>query len=201
MIPLVVCTTGGPHLSRLMETVDDYASDQVEVWVFNGTQGNFGDAYNYAMREAFECYDEILIANDDIALTPSSIRKLMDDVKALKRTVPRLGLVASRADNVRDIQKGNPLDQWKPVEANAISPSWPGSAKRLLRLRHSRQSTGTQMMCSARIFAPLGINILSPVHLSFTLGRLPLVTIQSAMLMRRDHGLSKTDPSTHWNGV
>ena len=122
MIPLVVCTMGGPHLSRLMETVDEYAPNDVEVWVFNGTQGNFGDDYNLAMREVFECHDEILIANDDIALTPSTIRKLMDDVKALKRMVPRLGLVASRADNVRDIQKGDPLGQWKPIEAHAISP-------------------------------------------------------------------------------
>ena len=122
MIPLVVCTAGGPHLSKLMETVDEYASDDVEVWIFNGSHGNFGDAYNHAMREVFECYDEILIANDDIALTSSSIRRLMDDVNALKRVVPRLGLVAARADNVRDIQKGNPLDQWKPIEAPAVSP-------------------------------------------------------------------------------
>jgi glycosyltransferase involved in cell wall biosynthesis len=120
MIPLVVCTAGSPHLSRLMETVDEYASDQVEVWIFNGTHGNFGDAYNHAMREVFECYDEILIANDDIALTEHSIKRLMDDVKALKRNVPRLGLVAAQSDNVRDVQKDTLRSH--PVEAYAVSP-------------------------------------------------------------------------------
>jgi glycosyltransferase involved in cell wall biosynthesis len=120
MIPLVVCTTGGEHLSKLMETVDEFASDDVEVWIFNGSHGNFGDAYNHAMREVFECYDEILIANDDIRLTASSIRKLMDDVAVLKQTVLRLGLVAARSDNVRDIQRGAFVDH--PVEAPAVSP-------------------------------------------------------------------------------
>jgi tetratricopeptide (TPR) repeat protein len=120
MIALVVCTVGGEHLSRLMGSVDDHAPDDVEVWVFNGTQGNFGDAYNYAMREAFECYDEILIANDDIILTPLSIRKLLEDVAALKRTVPRLGLVAARSDNVRDVQRNLFAD--RPVEVAAVSP-------------------------------------------------------------------------------
>ena len=120
MIALVVCTVGGDHLSRLMESVDDHAPEDVEVWVFNGTQGNFGDAYNYAMREAFECYDEILIANDDITLTPLSIRKLLEDVAALKQTVPRLGLVAVRSDNVRDVQRNAFTDQ--PVEVAAVSP-------------------------------------------------------------------------------
>lgn len=66
----------------------------------NGT--NYGDSYNDAVRYAFDMFPEIIVANDDIVLTPSSYFKLMEDVVLLKNN--KLGWVCSRSDYVRSLQ-------------------------------------------------------------------------------------------------
>jgi glycosyltransferase involved in cell wall biosynthesis len=122
MIPLVVCTTGSRSLSVLQQSVAAYARHDIELRVFRTTHGNFGDAYNYAMREVFKDHDEILFANDDIVLHPSTIPLLMEDVTALKARVPLLGLVAPRADNVRASQCIKYVDGHAPTETHVVSP-------------------------------------------------------------------------------
>jgi glycosyltransferase involved in cell wall biosynthesis len=122
MIPLVVCTTGSKSLSVLQQSVASYARHDVELRVFKTNHGNFGDAYNYAMREVFEEHEEILFANDDIVLHPSTIPLLMEDVTALKARVPLLGLVAPRSDNVRMGQSIKYVDGHSPTETHVVSP-------------------------------------------------------------------------------
>jgi len=99
--PIVVCTVTGRCLPVLAASVKAYAPD---TWllVSEGETRTFGEAYNDAMEAAFRDHDEILIANDDIVLTPTTISHLMADVAALKvEHEDRLGLVATMADNVR----------------------------------------------------------------------------------------------------
>jgi glycosyltransferase involved in cell wall biosynthesis len=127
VIPLVVCTTrlegSGPSpLTVMRESVHAYGALQTELQVFRTGHGNFGAAYNYAMQKAFETHDEILIANDDIVLNPSTIRVLMEDVATLRATVPRLGLVAARSDSVRYCQNIHHMRNPDPVEVEAVSP-------------------------------------------------------------------------------
>lgn len=65
---------------------------------------NFGDAYNAVMHRAFEEFDEVVIANDDIVLTPYTWPTLAKEVSQLKRQIRDLGYVASRSDYARGYQ-------------------------------------------------------------------------------------------------
>jgi hypothetical protein len=57
------------------------------------------------MDQAFQDYDEIIIANDDIVLNPTSYSAIMEDVAELKTIHgDRLGVVAARSDYVRGVQ-------------------------------------------------------------------------------------------------
>jgi hypothetical protein len=70
----------------------------------------FGESYNNAMRQAFEAYDEIIIANDDVVLTPYTMPDMLSDLARLKSEHgDKLGLVGTYADNIRWVQhiKGN----------------------------------------------------------------------------------------------
>ena len=81
--PIVVCTVNGNCVPVLTASVKAHAPDH---WllVSEGPLRTFGEAYNDAMDEAFKDHDEILIANDDIVLTPHTMARLMADVAALK---------------------------------------------------------------------------------------------------------------------
>lgn len=66
----------------------------------NGT--NYGDSYNDVVRYAFEMFPEIIVANDDIVLTPTSFDLLIEDKVLLKNH--KIGWLCSRADYVRGLQ-------------------------------------------------------------------------------------------------
>jgi len=65
---------------------------------------NFGEAYNAAMVAAFEEFDEVVIANDDVVLTPYTWPTLAKEVLQLKRQIKDLGYVACRSDYARGYQ-------------------------------------------------------------------------------------------------
>jgi len=52
--------------------------ERIYKWVLNSS-GNFGDAYNRIMDDAFQYHDAVIIANDDICLTPDSYRLILED--------------------------------------------------------------------------------------------------------------------------
>ena len=122
MIPIVVCTVGSRSLSVMQTSVRIYNPD-VNLMIFEGFMGNFGDDYNAVMELAFREYDEIIIANDDIVLTPNSYIRLVEDVQFLKNRHPRnLGFVAARADYVRPHQSiANAIDS-NIIQCSVISP-------------------------------------------------------------------------------
>ena len=104
MPPIVICTIGSPSLTVLEASARTYVPD-VELIISRNRGSNFGEAYNIAVNEAFKQHDEIIVANDDIVLTPSSYKKLLEDVAHLKR-FNQLGWVAARSDEVRPLQQG-----------------------------------------------------------------------------------------------
>lgn len=116
----MVCTVGSSSLPVLEASVKAYCPE-VELIVGRGELGSFGADYNAVVSKAFEKYDKIIVANDDIVLTPSSYQKLMDDVNHLKR-FNRLGWVVAKADSVRPSQdiRYNPLDA--TYEVKTVSP-------------------------------------------------------------------------------
>lgn len=118
MKAIVIATKNGRCLPVLLESINQYVPDDVTVYLSgydhilpnhrtitmpnDGT--NFGDSYNAVVKKAFEDHDEIIVANDDIVLTPSSYLLLYQDVERLKEVTPHIGWVSSRADYVRDLQ-------------------------------------------------------------------------------------------------
>lgn len=120
--PIVVCTVGSRSLSVLQTSVKTYNPD-VDLMIFEGFMGNFGDDYNAAMTQAFDWADEIIIANDDIVLKPDSYELLLADVKRLKGLVgDKLGFVAAKSDDVRGCQHIRTTEMNKVYASEAISP-------------------------------------------------------------------------------
>lgn len=122
MIPIVVCTVGSRSLGVLQTSVKIYNPD-VNLMIFEGFMGNFGDDYNAVMELAFRDYDEIIIANDDIVLNPDSYRLLINDIEFLKNRFPRnLGFVAARSDNVRPHQSIVHQKEQNIIHVEVVSP-------------------------------------------------------------------------------
>ena len=114
MQAIVICSTGNIGLNILLLSIKAYcpnipvylSSKNVEdaafvhTWIYN-VATNFGDAYNEAMAKAFyDGYKEIIIANDDVVITPTTYEKLQDDVRLLKRNFENIGFVGARSDYV-----------------------------------------------------------------------------------------------------
>ena len=84
-----------------------------------------GESYNNALRQVFEVYDEVILANDDITLTPYTMPDFMSDLYQLKAAHgDKLGIVGTYSDNIRWVQhiKGNDfvcreIDRLSPIFA------------------------------------------------------------------------------------
>ena len=114
MQAIVICSTGNIGLNILLLSIKAYCpnipvylsskntedAELVDTWIYN-VATNFGDAYNEAMSKAFyDGYKEIIIANDDVVITPTTYSKLQDDVRLLKRNFENIGFVGARSDYV-----------------------------------------------------------------------------------------------------
>ena len=95
MQAIVICSTINTGLKVLLSSLEAYCpyipvylssknvedSKFVHTWMYNAAT-NFGDAYNAAMDKAFsDGYKEIIIANDDVVITPTTYLKLEEDVR------------------------------------------------------------------------------------------------------------------------
>ena len=101
---IIVCTVHGACLQVMTASLNAYVPQDVEKYVHHKVGKNFGDAYNFAAREAFKRHDEILVCNDDIVFTPTTWTVLLADVAHLRKVVPNLGYVATRSDYARGEQ-------------------------------------------------------------------------------------------------
>ena len=101
---IIVCTVNAACLDVMTASLNAYVPRDVERYVHHKVGKNFGDAYNFAAREAFKRHDEILICNDDIVFTPTTWAVLLADVAHLRKVVPDLGYVATRSDYARGEQ-------------------------------------------------------------------------------------------------
>ena len=101
---IIVCTVNASCLDVMTASLNAYVPRDVEKYVHHKVGKNFGDAYNFAAREAFKRHDEILICNDDIVFTPTTWAVLLEDVAYLRQAIPNLGYVATRSDYARGEQ-------------------------------------------------------------------------------------------------
>jgi hypothetical protein len=119
MIPICIATVHGKGLAVLLESIRQYAPEypvylhgpesviekfDATLKIF-GQPSNFGDDYNYVINRALQDYDQCLVANDDIVLTPTSIKVLMEDVQIINTMHSvKAGWVAARSDAARPCQ-------------------------------------------------------------------------------------------------
>ena len=147
--PIVIATVRGHGLAVLLESIKQYAPEcpvylrgpesvienfQADLKIY-GQPRNFGEDYNEIIEAALKDWSSCIVANDDIVLTPTSVKVLMEDV-AIVRTMNsyKAGWVAARCDaappdqNVRVSEPGEKLNFYKfPSEshiklAQVISP-------------------------------------------------------------------------------
>jgi hypothetical protein len=104
MLPIIVCCNTDKHLNVLEASIKSYAPETQLLRYFS-TGASFGESFNAALDEAFLSFDEVIIANDDIVLTPNTMPEFMEDVKGLKHWHgDKLGLVATYSNEVRHVQ-------------------------------------------------------------------------------------------------
>ena len=138
-LAIVIATKTAKCLPVLLASIDEYVPEEVTVIISgsdlecsrhdtinlpnNGT--NYGDSYNDVVRYAFEMFPEIIVANDDIVLTPTSFDLLIEDKVLLKNH--NVGWLCSRADYVRGLQNirdaGQRRNGVKFVEENQVIQS------------------------------------------------------------------------------
>jgi hypothetical protein len=136
MKAIVIATKGSRSLSVLLASINAYVPNDVVIYIAGNerwgigrhitcipnTATNYGDAYNAIVHEAFKKYDEIIVANDDIVLTPTSYETLQQDVKQLKAEQGKVGWVVARADYVRPIQLAHQLKDTEIYNCDRVSP-------------------------------------------------------------------------------
>lgn len=146
MKAIVIATVDGKCLPVLAASITFYVPTDVVVYIAgsgiklprhktinlpNDTK-NFGDAYNNVAKAAFLEHDEIVVANDDVVLTPYTWQTLGENVSQLRRQINPLGWVACRSDYVRgyqNIREGEGPKSWfkyeseyKMIEVDVIAP-------------------------------------------------------------------------------
>ena len=121
MQAIVICTVGNKGISVLLESIRQYAPEMPVYisgndlglvsklknilpnfcWMPN-TAKNFGDAYNAATDYAFKHgrFDSVILANDDVVMTPSAIDLLSEDARILESSGVKVGFIGARSDYV-----------------------------------------------------------------------------------------------------
>lgn len=136
MKAIVLATRESKALPVMLASVNAYVPDDVVVYIAGNsrwgigrhittipnTATNYGDAYNAIVHEAFKKYDEIIVANDDIVLTPTSYDRLVHDVETAKYMSPKVGWVAATADYVRPVQQVNIFAPRVVFQHKRVSP-------------------------------------------------------------------------------
>lgn len=124
--PIVIATVKGTGLAVLLESIKQYAPEcpvylrgpedviggfDADYKLF-GQPRNFGDDYNDVIEAALKDWSSCIVANDDIVLTPSSVKLLMEDVDIVKSMHRyKAGWVASRTDAARPCQNVRITDE------------------------------------------------------------------------------------------
>jgi GT2 family glycosyltransferase len=101
---IIAATRGSKSLDVFLSSLRAYAPEH-EPCVYSNDKGNFGDAYNEAMDLHFGNEEAVVIANDDVVITPTTMPLLLEDVAALRPSAgDKLGLVTARSDFARPWQ-------------------------------------------------------------------------------------------------
>lgn len=116
--PIVICSVFGKCFPVLAASIEHYVPDGVEIYlstcepiaitdtrhkwhILPNTANNFGDAYNAVIEAAFaDGHSGVIMANDDIVLTPNSYNAMVSDLTWLLEQPGKVGLVGCLSDHV-----------------------------------------------------------------------------------------------------
>ena len=127
--PIVISTVHGKNLAVMLASIREYCPE-IPVYLRGpasvldrfdadvkmiGLPSNFGDNYNEIINRALQHFDSVVVANDDIVLTPTSYKVLLEDVEIIRDLSLTPGWVAARCDSARAVQN----IRWNP-EGEAI---------------------------------------------------------------------------------
>ena len=136
-LAIVIATKHAKCLPVLLASIDEYVPAEVTV-IISGSDlecskhntinlpnngNNYGESYNDVVRYAFEMFPEIIVANDDIVLTPSSFELLLRDRELLPEDT---AWVSAKSDYVRghqNIREFKQRDGIRYVEEAKIIPT------------------------------------------------------------------------------
>lgn len=122
MVSIVVCTLGSKSLDVMRASIKTYGAD-CNLNVFWPTPSTFGQSYNEALEIAFTNKTEVIVSNDDVVLTPTTISLLMQDVEHLKCVHgSKLGFVSALSDDARMSQNIRQEDGSEPKRRDVVSP-------------------------------------------------------------------------------
>ena len=122
MQAIVICSVSNPGVTILLESIRVYApqlpiylcSNDLRLWgdIRSRMSGlnvihrsnpatNFGDAYNAGIDYAFsQGHDSLIVSNDDVVLTPTTLDLLKKDAEILESNGVNLGFLGARSDYV-----------------------------------------------------------------------------------------------------
>ncbi|CAB5212495.1 hypothetical protein UFOVP189_17 [uncultured Caudovirales phage] len=127
--PIAISTVHGKNLAVMLASIREYCPE-IPVYLRGpasvldrfdadvkmiGAPSNFGDNYNEIINRVLQDFDSVVVANDDIVLTPTSYKVLLDDVDIISDLSLNPGWVAARCDSARAVQN----IRWNP-EGEAI---------------------------------------------------------------------------------
>jgi hypothetical protein len=117
---IVICSKGSDSINILLKSIQYYVPNDIQIYVSGyfakpfsnkikylpNDFDSFGESYNSLINKAFnEGHENIVIANDDIVLTPYSWETLSEDVDLLlTQKHAKVGWVAARSDYARGWQ-------------------------------------------------------------------------------------------------
>lgn len=136
MKAIVISTLTGKCLPVLLSSIEQYVPTDVEIYL-NGSElksskhtthnfmefpNSFGEAYNFICNKAFEKHDEIIVANDDTVLDPTTYERLVADVKRIKDMNIKLGWVVAKSYRIRGSHQIIQNAEFAIYEVSVVSP-------------------------------------------------------------------------------
>lgn len=121
---ICISTVHAKNLPVMLKSIEQYVPSNVEIYIAHSNidsmnyhsrwhsmhlvkskEINFGDAYNFICKRAFETHETVIIANDDIVFDPMTFGTLQSDWNALcEYESESIGYLACRSNYARGKQ-------------------------------------------------------------------------------------------------
>jgi hypothetical protein len=99
-IPIVTCNIGSPTIEVMKASIKAYAPDH-ELIIHYCERTTFGQSYNEILEKVFKDHDEVIVANDDVVLTPTTMEIFLADIEKVKRVENKIGFIGCMHDSAR----------------------------------------------------------------------------------------------------